>query len=54
MTFVLDNICMTDVIVLASPVYYYTWTAQLKTVIDRTYAMTILLCSLRIMESLLS
>ena len=28
-----------DVIVLASPVYYYTWTSQLKAVIDRTYSL---------------
>lgn len=27
-----------DVIVLASPIYFYTMTAQLKAVIDRTYA----------------
>lgn len=34
-----DKILAADVVVLASPIYYYTWTAQLKTVIDRTYAM---------------
>lgn len=34
-----DNILAADVIVLASPIYYYTWMAQLKAVIDRTYAM---------------
>lgn len=28
-----------DVIVFASPVYFYTWTAQIKTVLDRTYAI---------------
>lgn len=28
-----------DVIALASPVYFYTWTAQMKTVIDRTFAV---------------
>lgn len=27
-----------DVIVLASPIYFYSMTAQMKTVIDRTYA----------------
>lgn len=27
-----------DVIVLASPIYFYTMTAQLKAAIDRTYA----------------
>ena len=34
-----QKILAADVIVLASPIYYYTWTAQLKAVIDRTYAM---------------
>ena len=34
-----QKILAADVVVLASPIYYYTWTAQLKTVIDRTYAM---------------
>jgi multimeric flavodoxin WrbA len=33
------KILAADVIVLASPIYYYTWTAQLKAVIDRTYAL---------------
>jgi multimeric flavodoxin WrbA len=28
-----------DVIVFASPVYFYTWNAQIKTVIDRTIAV---------------
>jgi multimeric flavodoxin WrbA len=28
-----------DVIVLASPVYFYSWSAQIKTVIDRTVAV---------------
>jgi multimeric flavodoxin WrbA len=28
-----------DVIVLAAPVYFYTWNAQMKTVIDRTIAI---------------
>jgi multimeric flavodoxin WrbA len=28
-----------DVIVFASPVYFYTWTAQMKTFIDRTVAL---------------
>ena len=27
-----------DVIVLASPIYFYSMTAQMKTLIDRTYA----------------
>lgn len=39
MTEIYQKILYADVIVLASPVYYYTWTAQLKAVIDRTYAM---------------
>ena len=34
-----QKILAADVVVLASPIYYYTWTAQLKAVIDRTYAM---------------
>lgn len=29
-----------DVVVFASPIYYYDWTAQLKLVIDRFYANT--------------
>lgn len=33
-----EKILAADVIVLASPVYFYTWTAQLKAVLDRTYA----------------
>lgn len=28
-----------DVVVLASPVYFYTWSAQMKTVLDRTFAI---------------
>ena len=34
-----QKILADDVVVLASPIYYYTWTAQLKAVIDRTYAL---------------
>ncbi len=34
-----QKIVAADVVVLASPIYYYTWTAQLKAVIDRTYAL---------------
>lgn len=34
-----QKILAADVVILASPIYYYTWTAQLKAVIDRTYAM---------------
>lgn len=33
------KIAEADIVVLASPVYFYTWTAQLKAVLDRTYAM---------------
>lgn len=33
-----DKMLWADVIVLASPIYFYSMTAQLKTVIDRTYA----------------
>lgn len=39
MTDIYEKITAADVIALASPIYYYTWTAQLKAVIDRTYAM---------------
>ena len=34
----LDKMIQADVIVMASPVYFYTLNAQMKTVIDRTYA----------------
>lgn len=33
-----DKMIAADVIVLSSPIYFYTMTAQLKTVVDRTYA----------------
>ena len=33
-----DKIAACDVLVLVSPVYYYSVTAQLKTLIDRTYS----------------
>ena len=35
---VLDSMIAADVIVLATPVYFYTMCAQMKTVIDRTVA----------------
>ena len=35
---ILNSMMLADVIVLASPVYYYNVNAQLKTMIDRTYA----------------
>lgn len=38
MSEVLDKMIAADVIVLATPVYFYTMNAQLKTFIDRTYA----------------
>lgn len=36
MTDLLDRMVMADVIVMASPVYFYTMDAQMKTLIDRT------------------
>jgi multimeric flavodoxin WrbA len=35
---ILDSMTAADVIVLATPVYFYTMCAQMKTVIDRTVA----------------
>ena len=35
---VMDKMAAADVIVMATPVYFYTMNAQLKTLIDRTYA----------------
>jgi multimeric flavodoxin WrbA len=35
---ILDDMVAADVIVLATPVYFYTMCAQLKTLIDRTVA----------------
>ena len=35
---ILDKMILADVIVMGTPVYFYTMNAQLKTVIDRTYA----------------
>jgi multimeric flavodoxin WrbA len=34
---ILDKMIKADVIVMATPVYFYTMNAQMKTVIDRTY-----------------
>lgn len=34
-----DTMLQADVIVFASPVYFYSWTALMKTVIDRTFAI---------------
>lgn len=36
---VLDKMLAADVIVMATPVYFYTMNAQMKTLIDRTYSM---------------
>ena len=38
MTDLLNSMMLADVIVLASPVYFYNVSAQLKTFMDRTYA----------------
>lgn len=38
MTEIRKKMLAADVIVLASPIYFYSMTAQMKTVIDRTYA----------------
>lgn len=35
---ILDNMISADVIVMATPVYFYTMNGQMKTLIDRTYA----------------
>ena len=34
-----EKLLAADAIVFASPVYFYTWNAQMKTVLDRTYAL---------------
>lgn len=39
MTELYEKLAAADAIVLASPLYFYTWTAQMKTVLDRTFAM---------------
>src|SRR5512133_3134280 len=35
---ILDKMISADVLVMATPVYFYTMNAQMKTLIDRTYA----------------
>jgi len=35
---ILDKMIRADVIVMATPVYFYTMNGQMKTLIDRTYA----------------
>lgn len=39
MTEIYHKINEADVIVLASPVYFYSWTSWMKAVIDRTYSL---------------
>lgn len=39
MTEIYDAMKKADVIVLASPVYFYTWTSLMKRMIDRTFAI---------------
>ncbi len=39
MTEIYDAMKKADVIVLASPVYFYTWTSLMKRLIDRTFAV---------------
>lgn len=34
-----EKMTAADVIVLASPVYFYTWSAQMKTILDRSFAL---------------
>ena len=38
MTEILDKMILADVIVMATPVYFYNMNGQTKTLIDRTYA----------------
>lgn len=35
---ILEKMIKSDVIVLASPIYFYSITGQMKTLIDRSYA----------------
>lgn len=39
MTEIYDAMKKADIIVLASPVYFYTWTSLMKRMIDRTFAV---------------
>ena len=39
MTEIYEAMKKADVIVMASPVYYYTWTSLMKRMIDRTFAL---------------
>ncbi len=42
---VLDKMIAADVIVMATPVYFYTMDAQMKTLIDRTYSRYTEICN---------
>lgn len=39
MTEIYEKIAAADAVVFACPVYFYSWTSQIKTVIDRTFAI---------------
>lgn len=43
MTEIYEALKETDVIVLASPVYFYTWTSLMKRMLDRTFAVEMVL-----------
>ncbi len=43
MKMIYEKMIEADAIVLVSPVYFYTWTSQMKAVIDRTFAIEKLL-----------
>lgn len=43
MTEIYEAMKKADVIVLASPVYFYTWTSLMKRMIDRTFAVDLIL-----------
>lgn len=43
MSEIYDAMKKADVIVLASPVYFYTWTSLMKRMIDRTFAVEMIL-----------
>ncbi len=40
MTALYEQLMAADVIVFASPVYYYTWTSLMKRTLDRTFALS--------------
>ena len=42
---ILEKIVAADIIVMATPVYFYTMDAQMKTLIDRTYAKYSEICN---------